>query len=178
MQGFDTQASMYRHFLITRFNLNYSKNNALSVPSEEWLSKRIKIFKRFCLPSILNQTNKNFIWLLYFDANTPDKYKQEIAQLEKENAFIKAVYIENAGMLISSLNKEIKERLAPGTEYVITTRMDNDDGLHKDATDVIQRQFKEQEFAVVNLNDGLVLGISLKGKYINSLRYIIFQILL
>ncbi len=163
---------MYKHFLITRFNLNYSKSNSLKPVSEEWISSRLAIFQRFCLPSILNQSNKNFTWFLYFDTNTPEKYKQVVADLEASHLFIKAVYIENADMLIPSLNKEIKERLEVGTEYVITTRMDNDDGLHKHAINTIQQQFKNQSFAIVNLNNGLQIGINGDKCRMSSFYYI------
>lgn len=61
---------MFHHFLITRFNLRnpsweLTKNNE-TLLDDSWMSERIELFKNYCFPSVVNQTNKNFKWLLFF----------------------------------------------------------------------------------------------------------------
>ncbi len=61
---------MFQHFLITRFNLRKetwttNKQN-VAVLTEEWHENRFKLFKDYCFTSVAAQTNKNFVWLVFF----------------------------------------------------------------------------------------------------------------
>ena len=58
-----------KHYILTRFNLcgrNRDKSKQ-STLTKEWLHHRIKLFETYCLPSIKQQTNQNFKWLILFD---------------------------------------------------------------------------------------------------------------
>jgi hypothetical protein len=41
--------------------------------NDEWLEDRFYLFGKYCLPSVLNQANKNFFGLFFFDISTPEK---------------------------------------------------------------------------------------------------------
>ena len=61
---------MFKHFLITRFNLikadwNTNKKDK-AVLTEEWHENRFKLFLNYCYPSVAAQQNKNFTWLVFF----------------------------------------------------------------------------------------------------------------
>ena len=77
----------FKHIIITRFNLRmgkgyeYDKNKNLT-GSEEWLEKRFILFNKYCFPSLKAQLNKNFIWFVLFDSETPDRYKLRIKEYE------------------------------------------------------------------------------------------------
>lgn len=80
---------LFQHYIITRFNLPvFAKkiNKAVigSSCSDDYLSKRFPVFENFCFPSIKNQTCQNFKWLVLFDSNTPQKYKDWADRLHKE----------------------------------------------------------------------------------------------
>lgn len=80
--------SQFKHFLITRFNLpnkgwQQDKNNN-PVQNEEWLDYRIQLFETYCLPSIMHQTCKDFVWFVYFDVNSPDFLLHKIAKWQHE----------------------------------------------------------------------------------------------
>ena len=66
----------FHHFLITRFNLHFETpawqkdKNHNETLSEEWMSSRLEIFEKYCLPSVLKQTNLNFRWIIFFDIKT------------------------------------------------------------------------------------------------------------
>ncbi|NOQ92400.1 MAG: hypothetical protein GQ552_06770 [Flavobacteriaceae bacterium] len=54
---------MFKHFIITRFNLkqegwNTNKNNK-AILTEEWHENRFKLFINFCFSSVRSQTNRN-----------------------------------------------------------------------------------------------------------------------
>ena len=80
----------FSHFIITRFNIKnqgweYDKN-CKEVNNDEWLRHRIEIFEKYCLPSILNQTEKNFLWLVYFDVCPPVNLNIKIQQWENRGS--------------------------------------------------------------------------------------------
>jgi len=54
-----------KHFLLTRFNLRNEEwittRDGGAVLTEEWLIQRFELFENYCLPSVMNQKNKNFL---------------------------------------------------------------------------------------------------------------------
>ena len=67
-------------FILTRFNLKMWTKNKFNhdVQTEEWLKERFELFEHYCFSSIINQSEKNFIWLCCFDEDTPKEYLQKI----------------------------------------------------------------------------------------------------
>jgi hypothetical protein len=101
-----------------------------------WLESRLNLFREYCAPTIRDQTATGFRWLIYFDTGTPE-------------AFISRVRAELAGIpqaelvFIDAFDRElwlppIHAALDPDAELVITTRLDNDDGLHPDFLERVQ----------------------------------------
>lgn len=140
----------YAHFLITRFNLPLAwtkdKNN-VSTLTEEWLEHRYELFMRYCLPSVVSQTSKDFIWVLLFHDKTPEKYRRKNEELEKEYPFCRFCYLddEQANSLTGYLDGLVKDNIRTDTEYVITTRLDNDDSIAVDFIKEIARVAKMNE---------------------------------
>lgn len=152
---------VFRHYLITRFNLrregwNTAKDGSL-VLTEEWLSNRFLLFERFCLSSVQNQTNQNFTWLVYFDTNTPPEYKQKTIEYSLRFPIFKPVFINGMPEFLSSIQNEIKKN---NSQYTITTRMDNDDCVSKNFINEIQLNFNQQDFLVLDFPDGYTLQIN------------------
>ena len=56
----------------------------------------------------------------------------------------------------------VRPWVSPDTEFLITTRLDNDDALHRDALKTVRAQLRGQSFEFVNLRRGLVLA---NGKF-------------
>ena len=73
---------MFRHFIITRFNVRVGKpqndKNGNHTNTDVWLKNRIDLFEKYCLPSIVGQTSKNFIWLVLFDKKSIQEYMHKI----------------------------------------------------------------------------------------------------
>jgi len=154
---------MFRHFLVTRFNLRvdswHQTKNGEDVLTEDWLEKRFYLFENFCLPSVKNQQNQHFTWCIYFDENTPVSYQKRISGLTEGYANIRIFYINGADALNSSLVTFIKSQVDTKVKYIITTRLDNDDMIHQDFISVIQSLFVPADMAVIDIQNGYQLCI-------------------
>lgn len=153
---------MFEHFLITRFNLTNpdwttTKNNELLL-NDSWMEQRIWLFKSFCLPSVVNQTNKNFTWLIFADTATKSDYKTILNDLVKDHDFIRLEYIDGMAKFQSSINA-IVSKMSQGKNHIISTRIDNDDAIHKDFISEIQSQFNSQKYLVIDVIKGYSLQI-------------------
>ena len=77
---------------------------------EKWMENRFWLFENYCLPSVVNQSNQNFIWCLYFDIETTEKYKQRINKLIEPYTNIRIFFIESIGQLKPHLINLIKKK--------------------------------------------------------------------
>lgn len=85
----------YKHFLLTRFNVPFiRKENIDFLFEKQYLDNRFDIFKKCCFSSIKQQTNQDFIWLVFFDSRTPDAYKEINKSLNQEYNNYCPVYID------------------------------------------------------------------------------------
>lgn len=147
------------HILVTRFNLKnkaFSKiNKKLNPLSKSWLDKRFTIFKTYCLPSVVNQTNKNFIWCICLDIDTPKEYKFIIENLTNRHAFIKLIYVDGFANLKKDFQNFVNlERRNNNYKFIITTRLDNDDILHRDFIGTIQNLYIPRHNTIIDLISG------------------------
>ncbi len=144
----------FNHFIVTRFNLRMKS----WLPDEKdcipWMNDRIRIFETFALPSVAAQTCKNFKWLLLFDPSTRDNHADFLSRLKKYDFCIPVFLDLEKISLIDGIKNSITENMVPGTNYIITTRMDNDDAIHEDFIKNIQDNFTPEENYVVNFTDG------------------------
>lgn len=155
---------MFNHYLITRFNLknpkwDVTKNND-ALLTDEWMENRIDLFENFCYPSVKNQSNKNFEWLLFLDSTTSEKFRIRLEQITLETKFIKIFYIDGMSKFNSSIKEYIK--LHSNQPYLITSRVDNDDCVHKNYINEIQNCFESQEYLAIDILKGFTLQIEPK----------------
>ncbi|MBO6880403.1 glycosyltransferase [Winogradskyella sp.] len=154
---------MFKHYLITRFNLrnknwDVTKNNE-TLLTREWMTHRIGLFSNFCLPSVASQTNKDFQWLLFFDQTTDEDFKQELETLLKPYPHFKSFYVDGMDAFHPSIKAYVSED-SKDSSYIITSRIDNDDCIHKEYIDTIQQQFTSQDFMAIDVLKGYSLQIS------------------
>lgn len=149
---------MVQHFLITRFNLKLKEwqttKQGESVLSEAWLSNRFKLFKTYCLPSVKQQTNQNFKWLVCFDSETSNVFKAEIAKIAEAYSNFKPLYIDGSQDALADISKTISSYLTASNTHIITTRLDNDDAIHKIFIETIQESFKPQDPYIIDIING------------------------
>ena len=119
-------------FILTRFNLHlYSKNKVNDdVQTEEWLKNRFELFESYCLPSVTNQNEEDFIWFCCFDENTPLDYRLKILNYKSKcrqffPLFFNAYETLNHVSLLLNIIKDLKD----SSNLLTTIRLDNDDAL-------------------------------------------------
>src|SRR5687768_2976076 len=119
---------MFTHYLITRFNIRVSDRGPEHMNSPEmdlnWLTDRLHLFLKYCVPSVLEQVNKNFTWLIYLDHHTPRSILDQINFLCESAISTELIFIDDYSNLLKDLKEKIKQANSP---YVITSRLDNDD---------------------------------------------------
>ncbi|MDP5158870.1 MAG: putative rhamnosyl transferase [Flaviramulus sp.] len=152
---------MFKHYLITRFNLRktdwtLSKQNE-SVLTDTWLENRFKLFLDYCFPSVASQNNLNFEWLVYFDITTPDYYKEKIKNLENELTLFKPIFVNGIEEFLPNLQNYITINSGG---YVITSGLDNDDCLSTNYINEVQKQFNKQDYLALDFIDGYTLQVN------------------
>ncbi|WP_411768231.1 glycosyltransferase [Winogradskyella sp. A3E31] len=152
----------FDHFIITRFNIKnkgwLSDKYGQNVNDQKWLTERYELFMMYCYPSVLKQSCKDFTWLVFFDMNTPLKFKEKNKDINNSLPQFNAIYVEDYSDFENKLPEEIKTRAE--SEYIITSRFDNDDCYHVDTVKTIQKHFKPQPNTIIDLENGLTLDIN------------------
>ena len=157
---------MFKHFVITRFNVVYTlavfqkDKRGNKTQTDEWLEARFTLFERFCFPSLSNQTNVNFYWLVLFSINTDEKYKKKIAGYSRVFERFIPVYLEDGEdhewkVNLEKVKIEISKYLDNCDQYIITTRIDNDDAFHKNMIQCVQSEFAGQDDLFLSYDVGL-----------------------
>lgn len=110
--------------------------------SREWLEHRFRLFEQYCLPSIANQTRKEFEWIVLFDSKTPDNFKERIRELQAKCPQLNPVFVEpEKGRYFAEIfRKEVVIRLTQNSGRVLTTYLDNDDALDIHFVEDVQRR--------------------------------------
>ncbi len=121
--------------------------------SEEWIQKRIYIFKKYTLASLRNQTNKNFLHWICFRNHHPawDKLGEYLKSINYNFVFTfsgqchwddrasnKTLEQKNINSLV------VLEPYLKGKKWVYYTLLDSDDMFTKDAVELIQQQEPEE----------------------------------
>ncbi|KGO90125.1 glycosyltransferase [Flavobacterium suncheonense] len=152
---------MFNHYLITRFNLknpewDRTKNNE-TLLDNAWMNERLHLFETYCLPSVTGQTNQNFEWLLFFDSSTSQEFRNRILATTEKHTNIKLFFIDGMPEFKDSILNYVVENNRK--DYLITSRIDNDDCIHKNYIDEIQKMFRKQEFLAIDVINGYTLQV-------------------
>ena len=131
----------FTHLLLTRFNTAMDFDPSAKRLEKGWLTGRLELFERYCLPSVAAQTGVEFHWLVFFDAASPQWFKDKIS---KYRPSIKPIYIDGPA------TDEVIQRLVVdsglvSTPYLVSTRLDNDDAISRDHLSSVQSVFQSQE---------------------------------
>lgn len=123
------------HLIITRFSVRFNLKLAKSdLLDPIRLAKRLDIFRNCCLPSILNQTDKNFKWIIIVDNELPGEIRRELEELVNPHEFIKIFTwdCENEKHKLGEINwlLEVPGISFTGTTRLAMTRLDDDDALN------------------------------------------------
>lgn len=132
----------FKHYVVTRFNIgsctfsvkNPNNSPLLRILDEDYLEERFNIFEKYTLPSIKNQVNQNFKWIIFFHKKTPDKFLNKINELKKIFNFEDLYFNDDETFNFSDYCTKHDEK----ADFYITTRIDNDDMIDKNYIKEIQ----------------------------------------
>jgi hypothetical protein len=147
---------LMRHFILTPFYVrrHFKGQAGPQLAAPEWLDHRIQLFEDYCLPSVISQSDQNFEWFIYFDESTPAEYLERVKSLisKYQNISMKSCRLWQPEVIAN----DILTTLAARTRWIVTTRLDNDDGLHRDFVSALHSAVQERrEF--LNFPRGIVL---------------------
>jgi len=166
----------YKHIIITRFNLDFSKMPSYdpsyagyqrtAVWDKNREDHRLRLLEDIPGQCILSQSNKNFEWVLACNPHTSSELKHRLDLLSKKIGFIPC-YAEDGIKHVAGMGKNHK--------FLITTRLDADDGISTDFVDLVQQEFSEQEFQFINFNIGFQKKLGDKKSFLAHYDYNPFQ---
>ncbi len=139
----------FKHFVVTRFNIDFrhwkTDKAGKEVRTRYWLKSRLILFNQYCLPSVVGQTNKNFEWLVLVEEGT------DLRNFPEGPTYL---FVNRLNWLFVLKNYIVSKTK---TKFIITTRLDNDDALHRKAINDIQTCFDHQDSEFLNLRKGYIL---------------------
>jgi hypothetical protein len=126
----------YAHFVITRFNLRREASDQGAIDSG-WLKTRFELFERFCYPTVRAQSSQNFRWLVLFDDQTPEQALERVRTYAQWPSFIPVFF--PAGAVEQARQAVVTQLGSSRPRTLLTTRLDNDDGLCTSFIETVQR---------------------------------------
>jgi Putative rhamnosyl transferase len=141
------------HYVITRFNVRPSAAETSKALDIDWLLRRFELFDRFCWPSLRQQTQQNFKWLVFFDIDTPELIRQKVNEYARWPNF-EPVYLRPGED--NSARAVLARHMTALPDTLITTRLDNDDGLALDYIEQVQGHAHVTEATVVEFPCGYI----------------------
>lgn len=147
-------------FILTRFNLKMWKINKFGVDTrtKEWTIHRFNLFEKYCFPSILNQTNKNFVWMCMFADDTDSIFVEKIKRYKKLLPQFCPVFInDNETKDLKSTIDSFIKKFKTKSNVLLTSRIDNDDAVNIKYIETIYKLSNEQieDDCIYSLEKGL-----------------------
>lgn len=146
---------IFKHFIITRFlciNFNHTNEELFS---DAWLQNAFKLTKSHFIPTLENQTNRNFEVVFLIHDDIPF---EKVEALERIDTSVRFHIIRNK--YLDVFLNTYKDK----TDFLITSRLDYDDNIHKSVVDDIQK-YAIENYGKITIY-GLNLGSTIKdGEY-------------
>ena len=147
----------FTHYLITRFNVPVNNwetdKNGRPVLDHQWMENRLDLFAQYCVPTITQQTEKEFRWLLYCARHTHQSFFERIQELTTDIPQAEIVLVDHFDELLVDLRKRMA---TDNTPYVISSRLDNDDGLGAHYIANVQKCFSARDKLIINFTEGVL----------------------
>lgn len=130
----------YKHIVITRFNIQISRTPEAR-PTAEWMTERLRLFGTYCLPCMAAQSERSFTWLLLVDQHTEEAHLSALREMCAPYPFIRIRQTAETNNL-TALYKQIAEEEKGDCDYLVSTRLDNDDCVSSEFVSEIQKALK------------------------------------
>jgi hypothetical protein len=120
------------------------------------LNHKFNVFEKITLPSILNQTNINWEWVIYASTFLPEEYQKRLLELTSPHPKIKCKFIDSFKEFIFEPKK---------CEDYCTLRLDDDDGLAPTFLEKLQ-PYAEKKGVIVCHSRGIKFTVDEKNEII------------
>ncbi|WP_199038410.1 glycosyltransferase [Glycomyces salinus] len=124
--------------------------HGIGVFDEAWFEYRQLLLERVTLASLDAQTSKNFVWMIVIDRDMPKLARKHLDDMIADRSYIRLVEVELKrdfkGEVMKWVGKLASKR---GAKWVLTTRLDDDDAIHRDMIAKLQRESR----AVLDLDE-------------------------
>lgn len=115
------------HLLLTKFNVPLvAGDGPRRGIQEHWLAARMELFERWTLPSVAMQTRPPDRWLIFVDAQTPERYLSRLRAIRQPLASICTIDGQLSDEMIGTI---VREYVPPEVGLLLTSRIDNDDAI-------------------------------------------------
>ena len=138
------------HLIITRFLIEFYHSNEFpkKLYSIDYIPNGIRVMKKYLLPSLENQSCKNFTWVLMLGNKANITYINSLINFN--NSFeSKVIYQKDIKYFVKNITK--------GFDVLITTRIDYDDIIYYDAVNDVRK--------AINMNKPILLYGYNRGIY-------------
>ena len=116
----------------------------IGVYDEGWFQHRLSLFEAITVPSLMAQTCQDFTWLLIIDEKMPPMARQRLDEIIHKVPNAKIIAIEFKSKLRQAIATWAKEEAARrGVDYVMTSRLDDDDAMVVGAYERLHREAEE-----------------------------------
>lgn len=154
-------------FLITRFNVLTGYTTGSIHLDETWLRGRLRLFEKQCAPSVKNQTDQEFTWLIFIDQESPEFLKTELLEIAP-----KARLVPVSGVFDDSVMVRIFQEIKPGLKgkFISTTRLDSDDSISTNFMEHVKRGVIPEANTWYQFVDGyqMVDGVVLTSRWYSN----------
>ena len=120
------------------------------------MEERFERYERYCLPSMIAQTNQDFEWLIYFDRHTAPEHLQRARRGIESRPNFRLVLCDYYSS--ETLQEDFIRDLAGYDGWLLTTRFDNDNSLHRDFVDRLHQEVRPGTREGINFPSGIVFG--------------------
>lgn len=138
----------FPHYVITRFSVK-AGGGVSHYRDPVWLSDRLALLARLGAPSLRDQTDQDFKWLVFADIASPQWVRDGLAELS--SGIPAVVFFVEPNDWKSALGEFLDHERSRGGP-LITSRMDSDDLVHRDFVRVIRAAAQPE--VVINLPTG------------------------
>jgi len=146
---------VFDHYLLTRFSAVLAPGE----PGEEWLRYRLGFFVDACWSTVRAQEGADFTWLVLLDDRCSDDFRADMEALA-ENTFTPIWTHEpwSPGLFATSIAESHSD--TDPAPWLLTTRLDSDDGIARDFMAVVQREFMPADGLFIDFPRGVQIDRS------------------
>jgi hypothetical protein len=141
------------HLFLTRFNVKSGGKEKRLRENPTWLADRFELFDRFCWPSMTSQTRTDFIWVVFFDSQTPDEFMKRIEACREFLPF-HPVFVDEWNT--EFVHETIRGLIGPRYTNLLTSRLDNDDAIHRCYVETLRNAISTERPGFYLFPDGAI----------------------